>query len=384
MAYLTDLLFYRGNSLDLLTNDTIYGTADRDDVELHGGNDFFNDISGGNDFVWDVSAKGGGPSGNDVVSTGVGDDTVYTSLDSKNGYYGGIGEDKLDLTGSTSGARVDMAEGTAQNSAFGLVTQIVGFERIFASAYADIIYGDGSGNIISGSGGDDLIDGRAGNDRLYGNEDNDHVFGGDGHDTVRGSEGNDFVYGEAGVDYVYGDDGADRVSGGAGDDYVFGGANNDTMYGDADWDSMDGGTGSDLMFGGTGNDTMKGGDDNDTLEGGAGGDGLTGGGGIDKFVYRATAESLTGGYYDSITDFKHGLDKIDVSLIDARTANSGNQAFSFGGARSSFSAAGQIKTAFDAANNLTVVSFNTDNDGAAEMVIDLTGKVTLTAGDFVL
>ena len=378
MAFLSDLKWINGAWVDDYANDTIYGTAENDNVALHGGNDFFNDISGGDDTVNDFS--GGGPSGNDVISTGLGNDVVYSSLDSQNAYYGGLGTDHLMFIDSKSGVRVDFAMGTAQNVGFGLVTQIVGFESLAGSIYADVIYGDAGSNTVSGYLGDDLIDGKAGDDRLGGDIGIDQVFGGDGNDYVFGNLGNDYVYGEAGADNVRGDQGDDRVSGGAGDDTLFGDDDNDTMYGDADWDYMYGGTGNDVMFGGTGTDNMMGGDDSDTLEGGADADGLTGGAGNDKFILRTRADSPAA-TPDLITDFQRGLDKIDVSLIDARDTVAGNQDFTFIGA-SNFTAAGQLRAAYSASQGVTIVSLNTDNDSFAEMAVYLTGNVTLTATDF--
>ena len=79
MAIFDDRRKFNGTYIDFLTNDRFYGTEENDTVYIHGGNDFFNDIAGGNDTVHDVRL--GGSSGNDVVSTGIGNDVVYSNLD---------------------------------------------------------------------------------------------------------------------------------------------------------------------------------------------------------------------------------------------------------------------------------------------------------------
>ncbi|TGS51809.1 RTX toxin, partial [Mesorhizobium sp. M1D.F.Ca.ET.183.01.1.1] len=60
-------------------------------------------------------------------------------------------------------------------------------------------------------------------------------------------------------------------------------------------------------------------------------DTLTGGAGSDTFYYgSAISDSPASAANDTITDFVHGVDKIDLSSIDAAAAP-GDQAFLFGG-----------------------------------------------------
>jgi hypothetical protein len=61
---------------------------------------------------------------------------------------------------------------------------------------------------------------------------------------------------------------------------------------------------------------------NDTLKGGGGADRLTGGAGNDVFSFGAAADS-TPTAADTITDFQHGVDKIDFTNIAGITASSG-------------------------------------------------------------
>ena len=291
MAYLHDLKYVNGQWRDTFSNDTIYGTAADDVVTLYGGNDFFNDIDGGNDWVYDTSSQYGGWSGSDVISTGLGNDTVVSSLDSANsiydyggqGYYGGLGTDTLNFVPNQTGVYVRLDLNYAQNNITGERTQVVGFENVTGSGYNDWVYGDTASNDLKGGGG------------------NDYVSGGGNYDFVDGGDGNDQVFG---------------------------------------------------------------------------------GGGADKFVFRALSDSLTA-TPDTISDFQHNIDKIDVFFIDARANRSGDQAFNYIGDHG-FSNSGQIKSHYFASTNTTVVSFNTDTDSAAEMVVNLTGNIALSASDFIL
>ena len=390
MAYLHDLKYLNGQWRDTFSNDTIYGTAADDVVTLYGGNDFFNDIDGGNDWVYDTSSQYGGWSGSDVISTGLGTDTVVSSLDSANsisdyggqGYYGGLGIDTLNFVPNQTGVYVRLDLNYAQNNITGERTQVVGFENVSGSQYNDWIYGDSSFNDLKGGGGNDYVSGGANYDFVDGGDGNDQVFGGDGNDLVQGGYGDDLVSGDAGNDSTIGGYGNDRLYGGTGNDYMNGGDGNDFMNGQAGNDLMYGLAGNDQMYGGSGNDSMNGGLGNDMLDGSVGRDYLTGGGGADKFVFRALGDSLTA-TPDTISDFQHNIDKIDVFFIDARANRSGDQAFNYIGDHG-FSNSGQIKSHYFASTNTTVVSFNTDTDSAAEMVVNLTGNIALSASDFIL
>lgn len=386
MAYLHDLRFsyVLGHRFlyDPLTNDQIYGTAADDTVQLHGGNDIFIDIAGGNDAVYDVSAYPGGWSGKDIISTGTGNDTVFSSLDSSvnvserggQEYYGGLGLDMLNLSPNQTGVYVDLAANQAINVVTGESTRVVGFERVTGSNLVDQIYGDDQINLLRGLSGDDHIFGRGGNDSIDGGDGQDTLFGqlgsdtlggGNGNDTLYGGAGDDVVEGEAGNDLVLGEDGNDAVEGQDGDDVLKGGNGNDALYGGAGSDNLDGGAGADLVKGGLGHDLMS------------------GGAGADQFIFETLTDSGAGVLADMIYDFQHLVDKIDVSEIDANALIAGNQAFRYIGDHG-FSSAGQISSHWDAAHNETIVRFNTDSDSIAEMTVKLYGHATLSAADFIL
>ena len=79
---------------------------------------------------------------------------------------------------------------------------------------------------------------------------------------------------------------------------------------------------ADTLAGTTGNDIISANGGNDTIVGRAGGDQLTGGSGKDTFAYGAVTDS-TPSAADTITDFQHGLDKIDFTNIAGIKATNG-------------------------------------------------------------
>lgn len=87
--------------------------------------------------------------------------------------------------------------------------------------------------------------------------------------------------------------------------------NNDIIHGDQGNDIIYGQVGNDQLFGDQGNDTINGGVGNDILHGGAGADILTGGAGADTFDFNLLTDSNAAAH-DTITDFTHGEDIIDL------------------------------------------------------------------------
>ncbi|MER8435016.1 VCBS domain-containing protein, partial [Mesorhizobium caraganae] len=157
----------------------------------------------------------------------------------------------------------------------------------------------------------------------------------------------------------------------------------DVLYGNGGADSIFGLAGNDTLFGQSGNDTLSGGDGNDRLVGGVGADTLTGGAGSDTFYYGPTVtdSAPTAGNFDTITDFVHGVDKIDLSSIDASGA-AGDQAFLFGG-QNALTVANSITWSEVGGN--TIVRADVTGNAAADFQITLTGiGLGLTASDFVL
>ncbi|KQV42699.1 M10 family metallopeptidase C-terminal domain-containing protein [Rhizobium sp. Root1212] len=169
-------------------------------------------------------------------------------------------------------------------------------------------------------------------------------------------------------------------------------------------DVLAGGKTDDYLDGMGGNDIIKGGDGKDILLGGAGVDTLTGGAGADIFVFRSIGDSAEGisgyvnnvtlgvqsgaGKRDIITDFTSGLDKIDLSPIDANTKMASDQAFVWRGNANFSGKAGELifrhfneaGTAMDK----TIVYGDVNADGQADFQIEISGLSALRASDFIL
>jgi serralysin len=221
-----------------------------------------------------------------------------------------------------------------------------------------------------GSAGDDIIVGSVDSNSIDGGTGIDSLNGGDGMDTLIGTRLN-----------------ADTLDGGAGFDLVtyqtetgFGLAINlatsmmtqstntesilgfEAVIGGEKNDTITGGTAAENLNGFKGNDTIAAGRGVDTLQGGEGKDTLTGGANNDFFVYTARSHSV-GTNKDTITDFVHAADVIDLSGLGF----TGIQAGAASGTILGYTASGGITTLQSA---------------TADFAIALTGNITLTSVDF--
>jgi Ca2+-binding RTX toxin-like protein len=145
--------------------------------------------------------------------------------------------------------------------------------------------------------------------------------------------------------------------------------------------SSSGTAGKDLLVGSAEADSLNGGAGNDTLLGGLGHDTLAGGNGADIFRFTAPAEMGSASTAcDTITDFKRGQDRIDLSQIDADSSTSVDDAFSslVPGPPSGFTLAGQLRY------YQGVLYGNTDADADPEFAIALTGISTISLQDLML
>ena len=162
-----------------------------------------------------------------------------------------------------------------------------------------------------------------------------------------------------------------------------------TLRGNAGRNTLSGGGGTDVLIGGGGNDRFYGGAANDTLIGGLGRDVMSGGQGADVFVFARIADSgKVPATRDTISDFRHGEDKIDLHAIDAVAGTARNNAFKFIGAANFHDVKGElhlIKINLPGrAHDVTIVEGDTNGDGAADFRIALTGFLHITKADFIL
>jgi len=307
-----------------------------------------------------------GGMGNDSMVGGAGNDTyvVFNAGDKVvEGVDGGYDTVRTTLTDYTLGANVENLETIGAYGITGI-----------GNTLGNSLYGNSLTDIFYGRDGNDAIVGNGGNDSLWGENGDDWMSGGAGVDWLRGGAGNDIVLGGDDMDFLYGGDGNDNLDGGNGGDVVYGDAGNDSAQGNA---------GNDTVYGGTGNDTLRGGEGNDRLRGDAGGDQLYGDAGSDRFLYGSLADSNVAGGRDTIYGFERGLDRIDLSLIDANTNNgTGNDAFWVPGPGTVFYSEGALT--FTGSMGGTRVDGDVNFDGTADISIMVWGVWGLTASDFIL
>jgi Ca2+-binding RTX toxin-like protein len=402
--------------------DQLVGTASSDFLFGEGGNDFLFLQHGGDD-----SAHGG--DGNDVLYFG----EAFTSLDRADG---GEGRDAIVLQG-------DYALTLSETNIAGIesISLQSGANTKFgdtANNFYDFAITMADGNVLPGqqlivngqslrAGEDFTFNGSAEHDGkflVYGGHGVDHLTGGDGVDVfffegqrwgadnkVDGGAGRDAVVISAGDGVTHIEFAADALvniesisvnnhfatdpsqhpsyelvlnNGNvtAGGTLI---VNGSSLATSAQYVNVDGSgvhDGNLILFGGAGNDALIGGDGADTLFGAGGADNLTGGAGADVFRYDATSDSTTGAV-DDISGFQAGVDKIDLSRIDADTLTAGDQAFSWIGDAAFSHVAGELR--FYESGGYGWVEGDTNGDGSADFVIALTAPPALLAqGDFLL
>lgn len=314
------------------------------------------------------------------------------------GYGGADGEDSLLNSGRIAG-NVDLANGDNYLTNTGLING-----SLKTGTGIDFI--DSTGGMIKGT-----VDLEAGRDRFVGGDHREIVIGGlgddtidldGGHDTYRasaGRDGNDTVEGGDGLDtydalaataaVAIDLEGETAKGSSIGIDEITGfenaiGSNlKDFLSGDDAANLLDGNGGDDTIIGKSGNDKIRGGAGADTIAGGWGRDQLTGGDGADKFVFYTIADStVAAAGRDVIFDFTAGTDKLDLAVIDASRARTGDQAFTFIGSGTFSGAAGELRASV--VNGYTVVTGDVNGDKLGDFAISLKGALTLKAVDFVL
>lgn len=300
------------------------------------------------------------------VEAGDGDDTVTGNGRTALVFYNAAAAVLVDLLAGTSrsldGAVLDSAKvGTDTLSGIG---QVVGTD------FADSLAGTGSATRekFDGGKGADIINGRGGYDvAMYTGAPasitvtmSQSVAGAgqvaDGMGSIDTISGIDEIDGSAFADRFVMGKGKDTVVAGAGNDRVEGRAANDSLYGDGGDDRLTGGLGGDILSGGTGRDI---------------------------FDFNALADSTSkAGNRDFILDFKHLVDDIDLSTIDAKAGVGGNQLFKFIGTELFSGTAGELR--YQKSSGHTFVMGDTNGDGVSDLMIELNKLINLTKSDFIL
>lgn len=342
----------------------------------------FNDLLTGDSF--DNRLTGGG--GLDVINGGGGNDRLYGGIDGKADILdGGAGSDTVDYS-DVNGAMTIRLNDTVRDGLF-LVNQdgsatinattssftfngntydfiipavledvLRGMENVVGTEYNDTIVGNSQNNIIRGGSGADVIDGRIGNDTA--SYERDGVISAYNMPSAIDIDLTREVQ-------VGGDAQGDRL---LSIENVIGSFANDSIRGNSMNNRLEGGAGDDRLFGRDGNDT---------LVSGLGADYLDGGAGADTFIYNSVADSRVvtfetafGGVVasvqvDTIANFQSGLDRIDLSGIDANTLVEGNQAFVF--TNSFTGAAGQLMYSSGR------LSGDIDGDARADFTLNVAG-----------
>ena len=400
-------------------NDQIYGLDGNDTLQGDAGND---SLYGGNG-----ADNLNGGDGNDLMQGDGGNDTLN----------GGAGSDTLVFTGTVA-ASVNLALTTAQVTGHGtdLVSAI---EHATGGGGADRLTGSSGVNRLIGGAGNDRLDGAGGADTLRGDAGNDTLNGGTGTDLADYSGSTAVTvnlglttaqatgYGSdvlAAIEDVLGGSGADRLTGSAGNNVIEGGLGNDTLNGGGGVDtllftgatavrvsldtatgqatgygtdvvsnfenvtggngadSLSGNAGANVLIGNGGADTLRGGSGADILTGGAGRDLLYGGGGADRdvFVFSTTTETAAGtATRDLVYNFVSGQDDLDLRGIDANSAASGDQAFTFNGKIAKANAIWFVVSGTD-----VIVRGDVNGNTTADFEIQLSGVSALVAADFLL
>ncbi|MFB2552933.1 calcium-binding protein [Ensifer soli] len=345
--------------------------------------------------------------GNDYIDGGTGADTML----------GGSGDDIyiVDTFGDMVIERANEGRDTVESAINWALGQNVEDLKLTGTGYAaphingtgnalaNLITGNDGNNVLSGLGGNDTLRGGAGLDQLFGGDGNDILDGGTFADRMEGGAGNDTYYVDnfrdslveaagAGIDRVYSSidftlgDNVEHLTltdapsslTGAPPVRATGNSLANEIAGNSVANTLQGLGGNDQLSGLGGNDRLEGGDGNDRLNGGLGQDTLIGGGGNDVFEFRSVKESPYGiGNADQVNDFSAG-DRFDVSAIDANETVAGNQAFVFD--TDGIFSAGEIRQ--QTAGNITILTFNTNNDPTPDMMITVVGNLTFNAGHF--
>ena len=150
-----------------------------------------------------------------------------------------------------------------------------------------------------------------------------------------------------------------------------------------------GGSGDDSITGNEARNRLEGNAGADRLQGGANSDWLIGGAGGDTFVFTSTGDSdlpqlKSDGKKvasDYLADFTPGVDKIDLSALDANRSTAADDAFSFIGTGAFSGAAGELR--YEVRNGQLWLEADLDGDALRDFAIAMNAS-SLSATDLIL
>lgn len=329
--------------------------------------------------------------------------TAWRTIWDAGGYdeiQGGTGADTIDLRAAT--LQVEAGGG-------GFISKSAGISGGYTIAHGAVIEaarGAAGNDRLIGNQADNLLFGGHGDDMLWGGGAADLLIGGQGADVLQGQRGNDtyVISGPADVVIEGANRGIDTVQ--AFVDYTLGahvergvlgvitgqkdlnlngnGAAN-FLQGNAGDNQIKGYRGADVIWAHKGDDVIAGhrgwdqifaGGGDDLITGGSGADRLTGGFGGDTFIYRQALDSSVGlGTQDTIVDFESGIDRIDLSAMQATFTVIFDAEFS--------GAAGELRLHMLPVSQRTALSADIDGDAAADFQIWFEGRPDITEDDLI-
>jgi Ca2+-binding RTX toxin-like protein len=260
----------------------------------------------------------------------------------------------------------------------------------------------GAGLLVDGAGGNDTVNGATANDTMLGGAGNDLLNGGLGDDYLDGGIGADKLIGGKGHDTYVIDNLTDTVielAGGGIDEVktaigytlganvenlTFTGTNNVNGNGNGVGNVLTGNTGNNLLDGKAGSDIISGGAGHDTLVGGLGNDFLQGDAGNDVFRFNTALSAVNN--VDTIMDFNHGSDRIELSKAIFTSVGSlgglNTDAFHTGIAVPDASSDPSDRIIYNSSTGDLYYDRDGNGLGAAVIFAHLDAGLALTAADF--